>query len=446
MKILVVAGGTGGHVFPALCVANNLRGRGHNVVFATDHRGNAYLSGFSGLKVVRPLSKPPESDLMKGEPARRTGVYFGVHEDSSTVSTKQKTGCGEFGERSILNIRTFPRRILYLSLLFNTIKCFWKLLRDRPDCVVGFGGYPSVPFALAAQLLFIKTIIHEQNAVIGKANKLLSFMAHKIITSFPDVLPPKWNGKSILIGNPTRFEKEYGIPRVSRPLSKPSESDLMEGETARRTGVYLSVHQRDEYRYLSTGLTKQKADCGKLGKWSSKTDVFTILIFGGSQGASIFAGVISDTICILSSDTKLKVYHQARSEDVDKIREKYKNANLDYEVSSFFENINILYKQSDLVISRSGASSIFEIIGFMVPAILIPYKKSINGDQLANARFLQKHDATIVVDEDEITAYQLLITIKDLIQNPQHLERISQNLAGLYVKDITIKCADAMLH
>ncbi|MDR0640400.1 MAG: UDP-N-acetylglucosamine--N-acetylmuramyl-(pentapeptide) pyrophosphoryl-undecaprenol N-acetylglucosamine transferase [Holosporales bacterium] len=342
MNILIAAGGTGGHVFPALCVANSLRDMGHHVICATDSRGNAYLSGFTGIKIIQ-------------------------------------------------NISYSTRTILYISLLINTIKCIGKLLLNRPDCVVGFGGYPSIPFVLAAQLLFIRTVIHEQNAVIGKANKILSFAADRMITSFPDVMPSSCDRKTVLIGNPTRFEKEY--------------------DAARPSG----------------------------------TDSFTILIFGGSQGARLFAGVVSDAICKLAANMKLKIYHQVRTEDIDALRRKYKASGVDYVVSPFFENIGELYKLSVLGISRSGASSIFEIIGFRIPAILIPYKKSINGDQLANARFLERHDAAVVIDEDDLTAEMLVNAIEQLIEDPTRLQNISQQLERLYVTDITTKCADAII-
>ena len=124
--------------------------------------------------------------------------------------------------------------------------------------------------------------------------------------------------------------------------------------------------------------------------------IFTILIFGGSQGTAIFSN-IARTLCKIT--IPLRIYHQARSSDIEKLIELYSNTSIDYTVMPFFTNIEELYQQADLVISRSGASSIFEIIGFKKPSILIPFAKSINGDQLANANFLASHHAAIVVPE-----------------------------------------------
>ncbi len=337
--IILAAGGTGGHVFPAVALAEELEKRNYKVIFATDERGLKYLGKYGNSAIV------------------------------------QKTD-------------TSSRARLYLDLVKNIFKSFFKLFRLKPKIVIGFGGYPSVPFVAAFQLRLGLTIIHEQNAVIGKANDLLSKMAYKIVTSFPKTIGIPIIRIENYIGNPTRFEKQYDSVKA------PSN------------------------------------------------DVFTILIFGGSQGASIFSEKILDAICKLSEYEEIKVYHQGRKEDIAKIKSAYDKFNIENTTSDFFANIDELYKKSDLVISRSGASTIFEIIGFKKPSILIPYKNSINGDQEENAKFLEENNAAIVLREPQLNEEIIVGILRQLVDSPEKMKKMSDNLAELRQKDPAKKFAD----
>ena len=337
-KIIIAAGGTGGHVFPAVCLAKELKSKGYNITFATDKRGLKYLGNFQNNAIIQ-------------------------------------------------KINTSSRLKLYFSLLFNVISKMFHVKHFKPKLVIGFGGYPSVPFVLAAQLLSIKTIIHEQNAVIGKANKLLSKMANLIITSFPKTKGITQSNKVLYLGNPTRFEDKY---------------------------------QNITY---------------------SENDIVTILIFGGSQGAKVFSNEVVHAICDLSKTMKLRVFHQGRTEDIDIIKSKYSAFGIENIVSDFFNNMDELYKNSDIVISRSGASSVFEIIGFAKPAILIPYMSSINGDQLANANYLRDNNAVIVVDENADLKYELARAFSKILK--EKLE-IQNNLKRLQIFDTTKKFAEVI--
>ena len=338
-NIIIAAGGTGGHVFPAICVANELQNQGFCVRFATDLRGTKYLGNFKDNAIIQ-------------------------------------------------NINTSSRLKLYISLSVNILKSLIYLLKKRPSMVIGFGGYPSVPFVFASQIIKIKTVIHEQNAVIGKANKLLSKMANIIITSFKNVKNLKNTEKVFYVGNPTRYEKIY--KNVKTPDNK----------------------------------------------------IFNILIFGGSQGASIFSDEIADSICEVSKKHKVKIFQQGRVSDLEKIKQKYDEAKIENIVSDFFENIDDIYQKSDLIISRSGASSLFEIIGFKKPSILIPYKKSINGDQEENAKFLKDSEAAIIIDETKISVEEVSNIIDNLIVNPNELIKISQNIKKLKIENVTKKFID----
>jgi UDP-N-acetylglucosamine--N-acetylmuramyl-(pentapeptide) pyrophosphoryl-undecaprenol N-acetylglucosamine transferase len=341
-RILITSGGTGGHVFPALCVAKELKKRGYDIVFSTDTRGFRYIENFKDSIIIQK-----------------------IHTDS--------------------------RAKLCISLLINTSKSLFRIFKIKPELVIGFGGYPSVPFLLSAQLLGIKTFVHEQNAIIGKANKFLSKMATKIITSFPETKKLSQNEKNIYIGNPTRYEELYN------PVT--------------------TLHNND---------------------------IFIILIFGGSQGAKIFSKEVVEAICDFSKFTKIEVFHQGRVEDISRIKAKYDSHNVKNIVESFFKNIGKLYQKANLIISRAGASSIFEIIGFQKPSILIPYGKSINGDQIENANFLTKKNAAIAIEEDYLTKDKLTKTLIELVKNKNKIETMRGNLCQIQTKDITKKFAEVV--
>ncbi|MDR0744786.1 MAG: undecaprenyldiphospho-muramoylpentapeptide beta-N-acetylglucosaminyltransferase [Holosporales bacterium] len=342
MKVIIATGGTGGHVFPGVCIANELRKNNVSILFATDKRGVKYLGDCANKAIIQ-------------------------------------------------KINTSSRYLLYISLLKEIVSAVIYLLKNRYDCVIGFGGYPSVPYVLAAQILRKKTIIHEQNAAIGKANKLLSRLASRIITSFENTKNLKKSNKIINIGTPTRFESMY---------------DLEE------------VHENGD---------------------------FTILVIGGSQGAQIFSKLVTHALCDLK-ESNIMIYSQVIEQDIDFVKKQFQQAQINHEVKSFFNNIDALYKKADLVIARAGASSIFEIIGFKKPAILIPYKKSINGDQEENAKFLLKNDAAIVVDELNITSSDLKEMIKKLINNPKKLTTMKKNLEKIYTSNITKKVVSEILN
>lgn len=329
-RIIVVAGGTAGHVYPALSISDELLNR-FDILFVTDKRGEKYI--------------------------------------------------GKYREKAIIqNINTKNRFCLYISIALNTLKSLCFLIKNRPHCVVGFGGYPSIPFVLAAQLLRIKTIIHEQNAVIGLANKLLSKMATKTLFSFEKY------------GNPTRFEDIY-----------------------------------DDFNYSPSPKPR-----------------FRILVLGGSQGSKIITKNVSESLCALPEKIRhnVFVYHQSRPEDIDFVKKMYAKGQISHEIRSFFNDMGKIYQNVDLVISRSGASTIFEIIGFKVPALLIPFENSINGDQAANAKILEKIGAAKVFSERNLE--KLTETIQELYDNRDILVGMSRAAQALYRSKITKMIAETI--
>ncbi|MBQ7524532.1 MAG: undecaprenyldiphospho-muramoylpentapeptide beta-N-acetylglucosaminyltransferase [Alphaproteobacteria bacterium] len=329
-RVIIAAGGTGGHAFPAVCLARELEARGYGVLFATDVRGTKYLGKYQSSAVIQ-------------------------------------------------KVCTSSRIKLYISLLCGIASALPALRKMKPRAVVGFGGYPSVPFVLAAQLLGIKTFIHEQNAVIGKANKLLSKLATRICISFPGTRGISDCSKAVCIGNPTRFDAQYG--HIEPP----------------------------------------------------QNDVPVVLVFAGSQGARVFSEEVTGALCDVVNTLKIRVFHQGRADDVEKIRQAYAKHNVNATVAPFFENIGELYSQADLVISRSGASSIFEIMGFRKPSVLIPFAKSINGDQLENAQFLEKQEAATLVSEAELSQRKLSDIVKDLLLSENKRLAMSEKLEQIRV-------------
>ena len=337
-RIVIVAGGTGGHVFPALCLAKELSNKKYDIEFITDNRGIQYLNNINDNNII-------------------------------------------------ITVQNINNKFLIIWLLLLIILNTFKFIINRPLCIIGFGGYPSFAPVFAGQILRIKTAIHEQNAVIGRANKVLSKLATNIFTSFENTIGINKSNKVLYTGNPTRYDDVYNSIKE------------------------YSINNND--------------------------NVFTILIFGGSQGAAIFADIVTGTICKLTDKYKIKVYQQARQEDIRKIQELYSKYNIEHCVDSFFNNINELYIIADLVISRSGASSIFEIIGFKKATILIPYSKSINGDQITNATYLGQLNAAIVLNDNIITVDILYNKIEYLINNKQELKTMSHNLANINLQNST---------
>ena len=326
IKIVIAAGGTGGHVFPAKCVSEQLVNAGYEVEFIVDQRGKQYIGD---------------------------NVTFEVTEQE--INSKSKV-------------------LLILSVLKNVVTSIYKFIKNRPACVIGFGGYPSFAPVASAQILGIRTIIHEQNAVMGRANAILMSKAKGIFTAFENVLGSLRNSSRLskrirCVGNPTRFDHLY------KNSKRPNNS------------------------------------------------VFTILVFGGSQGSKIFADIVAPAICKLKN---VKVFQQARQNDIDKLKKLYTESGIEAIVSDFFNDIAELYQQSDLVISRSGASTVFEIMGFRIPSILIPYSRSVNGDQDANAKALG--NGTVVLNEQTLTVNDIFNTLERFIKNPTLLKNLSEKL------------------
>jgi len=343
VKFFLSSGGTGGHIFPAEALAEELIRRGHQVVFITDERYKNYDGGKKKFRI----EKIPAATL-KG------GVFAKL--------------------KSVAKI---------LSGIIVSLKI---LARDRGAVVTGFGGYPSFPAIIAAKILGLKIIIHEQNAVLGGANRALEGFADVIATSFAEVNGIHFNNRQKIrfIGNPVR----RAIAEIH---------DLPYPEIA-----------------------------GNLN----------ILIIGGSLGASVFSDVIPAALAKLSPEIrqKIKISQQARAEDVERVQKKYAEINVAAEATNFFTDVPKRLAAAHLVIARAGASTVAELAVAGRPSILVPYPDSKGDHQLYNARSLEKTGGAWVVEQRNFTPEALAFRLETIIMNPEPLHLAAENakkVAGL---------------
>lgn len=330
--IVLAAGGTGGHLFPAEALAQELITRGHRVVILTDKRGDAFKS--LGDKVE--IRTVRAAYLKPGIAAKAKAVF--------------DMGLG----------------ILQAARLLRKFK---------PDVIVGFGGYPSFPGVYAGQKLGIPTILHEQNAVLGKANVILADKAIEIATSLPDT---------------------KGIKDANRKKVTTTGNPVRAGIVAVRAAAYEAPG----------------AD-------------MRILITGGSQAAQVFSDVVPDAVGKLPDDVKrrLTVVHQCREDAVDMTEKKYRAAGVKAEIKSFFNDMAERLKSCHLFIGRAGASTVAEVAVVGRPAIFVPYPGHSDMQQKYNAEVVADKGGAWVMMQETFTPEALTEKIEALANNPALLEK-----------------------
>ena len=353
--VLLAAGGTGGHLFPAQALAEALRQRGVAVDLATDERAARYGHDF---------------------PARETHLI-----PSATIRGRDPVSLMKTGG----------------ALAIGTIKAFALLGRIRPVAVVGFGGYPTLPPLFAATLRRIPTVIHDANAVMGRANRMLSSRVDAIATSFPGMTLGPLAAKATCTGNPLR-------PMVIQAAALP----------------YPSL-ERD-------GLIK-------------------LLIFGGSQGARVMADIVPPAIEAMAPQlrARLNVMQQARDEDATRVRDVYARLGVEAEVAPFFSDLPARIAASHLIVSRSGASTVAELAAIGRPAILVPLPGALDQDQLANADVLAKAGGAIMLSQDGFTPQRLAREIAGLASDPAKLPAMAAGAKSAGVLDAADRLADLVL-
>ena len=329
---VLAAGGTGGHLLPAFALAAELDRRGHHVALITDERG---------------AEIPGKPDFMPAHvlPAGRFG--------KNPLHWLK-------GARAVAQGRSMALR-LYESF--------------QPSAVVGFGGYPSLPAILASTSAGIPTVVHEQNAVLGRVNRLLSGRVDAIATAYPDVqrLKPKHEGKVHLVGNPVR------------------------------AGV-LSLRDEPFPAFGEDGLLR-------------------VLVTGGSQGARVLSEIVPDGLAMLppAIRDRLQVTQQCRAEDLDNVRERYRSHGIPAELATYFEDMASRLADAHLFIGRAGASTIAELTAVGRPAILVPLPIATDDHQTANTREMVKAGGARMIRQERFEAKELAKQIRVLADDPKGL-------------------------
>jgi UDP-N-acetylglucosamine--N-acetylmuramyl-(pentapeptide) pyrophosphoryl-undecaprenol N-acetylglucosamine transferase len=331
--VLVAAGGTGGHLFPAEALAVVLRRRGIAVALATDARASRLESSFAR----------EATHIIPSETIRTGGVL------------------------------SYAKSFLIVGI--GIAKAWLLLGRLNPSIVVGFGGYPSVPTLLAASLRRIPTLIHDANAVMGRANRFLAPRMTAIATAFDNVLKaePALAAKATVTGNPVRA---VVVSAAVTPYDVPDAGDPLR-----------------------------------------------LLVFGGSQGAHVLSEVVPAAIEILDAALRrrLVITHQARKEDFEHVSETYRRLGVSAEVATFFPELPERMAAAHIVISRSGAGTVAELAAIGRPAILVPLPHALDQDQLANATVLQEAGGAILLPQDVFTPERLAAELTALAAAPMRL-------------------------
>ncbi|MDG2533806.1 undecaprenyldiphospho-muramoylpentapeptide beta-N-acetylglucosaminyltransferase [Sphingomonas sp. HITSZ_GF] len=350
---VLAAGGTGGHMVPAAALAAELAERGHHVALVSDDRG-----------------------------VRFPGLFDGVE---THVLPAGRLGGGPLGY-----IRAAGKIMAGRSMALRLYK------ELQPSAVIGFGGYPALPALLAAFRAGLPTIIHEQNAVLGRVNRFVAGRVDAIATSYDQVdrLKPGWQAKTHLVGNPVR---EAVLALRSRPYP------LLEED-----------------------------------------GIFRVLVTGGSQGATVLSQVVPDGLALLPVHfrRRLQVTHQARLEDIETVRAKYQNHGIPADVSTYITDMADTLAWSHIVIARAGASTISELTAAGRPAILVPLPSATDDHQTANAREITAAGGARTISQKAFTAAELAKQIQKLGLDTQGLENAAARARSVGRPDATRDLAD----
>ena len=353
--ILLSAGGTGGHLFPAIALAEELHKRGNKVVLATDVR-TANYDFPDWLEVHVLASKSPSGGL--------SGKIKGV-----------------------------------LGLLQACVQA-WGLMRKlQPNVVVGFGGYPSFPPLAIAMARSIPIVLHEQNRYLGKANRMVASAAKTIALSFPDTkgILEADKGKCIEVGNPARPNI---IALRDNPYPTPSADSSLE-----------------------------------------------LLVFAGSQGASVFSEIVPEAIGLLPGNLRkrLRIVQQCRADDIDKVAAYYTDLGAQAEIKPFFDDMAERIEKAHLVLSRSGASTCTEMMVAGRPAIYVPLALAADNHQSLNAQYLEANNAGWLLPSSQFEHEALASRLEYCLNNPEILEKTAKAAYDLAKVNAASDLAEACL-
>jgi UDP-N-acetylglucosamine--N-acetylmuramyl-(pentapeptide) pyrophosphoryl-undecaprenol N-acetylglucosamine transferase len=340
MKLLIAAGGTGGHIFPGVAVAEAfLENKAHEVVFTgTSYGMEERIIPSLGFRLVKIEARP----FLGGSP--------------------------------LAKVRTL------LTLMRGVVQARRVIQKEKPDAILGMGGFTSVPVLLAGLYGRVPCFIHEQNVYPGMANRWLSRRVRATFISFKET---------------TEYLKARAVVHTGNPVRK-----AMRGKRA------------------------EKSDGN-----------FNIFVFGGSRGArAINEGVLA-LLPYLESRNGIGIYHQTGTEDLARVAAAYERSPIVHEVFPFTDEMEKYYNLADVVISRAGASTIFELSYFGKPAILIPYPFSAGGHQWKNGAAVERVGGARLIDNSEVSGQKLYAVITELLENPEKLAHMRESIRSIYVED-----------
>ncbi len=352
--LVIAAGGTGGHLFPAQALAEAMLAGGWRVALSTDVRGARYAGGF------------PEA------------VDIGV----VSSATPARGGAA-------------ARARLPFALASGLAGALLGFRRDRPAVVAGFGGYPAIPAMAAAVLMRLPRLIHEQNGVLGRVNERFARRVDAVACgTWPTVLPEGVEG--VEIGNPVRAAI---LARAGAPYIAPGDYPM------------------------------------------------SVLVLGGSQGARILSDAVPDALARLPDAVRgrLRVAHQARPEDVERVEAAYAAAGLAAEVAPFFEDVPTRLADAQLLISRSGASTLADLAVIGRPSILVPLAAAIRDEQTANAQALVQAGAAILIPERRLTPEALAEQVGTVLGDPDGASRMARAALAVARPDAAERLADLVV-
>ncbi|WP_416916348.1 MAG: UDP-N-acetylglucosamine--N-acetylmuramyl-(pentapeptide) pyrophosphoryl-undecaprenol N-acetylglucosamine transferase [Roseicyclus sp.] len=348
--LIIAAGGTGGHMFPAQALSEVMIRRGWRVTLTTDARGARYTDGYSHAVEVRQVA-------------------------SAT-----------FARGGVVAKLAAPFRIIG-----GIVAATLKMWRERPDVVVGFGGYPTIPALAAAWITRTPCMIHEQNGVLGRVNRLFARRVDVVACgTWPTELPTGIEG--VQTGNPVRAAV---LERAGAPYMPP-------------------------------------------GDWP-----MSLLVFGGSQGARILADTVPAAVALLPEGLRgqLRIAQQARPEDHERVAGAYAALGVRAEIEPFFRDMPRRLSEAQLVISRAGASSVADISVIGRPAILIPYAAATADHQSANARGLVEANGAVLIPESRLTPETLAQAIQTILTQPDAADTMARGALSVGVPDAATRLA-----
>ncbi|MDA1311449.1 MAG: undecaprenyldiphospho-muramoylpentapeptide beta-N-acetylglucosaminyltransferase [Proteobacteria bacterium] len=355
-RIALAAGGTGGHVFPALSLADALSARGHQVFVLTDARGGVFDTP----------DTPWSVHLIRAASPSKPGLF-------AKLAAVAKLALGFLDARRVL--KTF-----------------------QIEAVVGFGGYPSVPAVIAGSWLNKPAVLHEQNAVLGRANRWLVGRADVVATSFDATIGVDGAGKSMeRTGNPVRASV---LARRSDPYRAPVDAAPIQ-----------------------------------------------LCVFGGSLGARVFSDLLPAALALLPEPlrARLRLTQQCRPDDLEKVRRAYDALGLQAEVGSFFDDVPARLGAAQLVIARAGASTLSELAVIGRPSILVPYPHAMDDHQSRNAAAMETAGGGWCLPEATLTAERLAERLEALLGDPKTLASAAQAAHDFGVVDAADRLADLVL-